>query len=187
VQLVIFGAGDDVLPLVRVAHEIGWHTTVVDTRMLRGSRDRFSLADRVVQCRPEDIGELVRLTSQTSVVVMTHNYLHDLELLRTLLLTKFAYLGLLGPKRRAERLLLDIEDGDELATAALLHRMHAPAGLDIGAETACEIAVSVVAEIKAVLTNREGGLLRRRIGSIHSNASVWDTDRSLREQKAAVV
>ena len=82
---------------------------------------------------------------------MTHNYLHDLELLKTLLNRRVRYLGCLGPKRRAERLLLELAGGTAASAATYLGQFHAPAGLDIGAETPGEIALSIVAEIRAVL------------------------------------
>jgi len=102
--------------------------------------------------------------------MMTHNYLHDLELLKTLLNSRVRYVGCLGPKRRTERLLLELA-GDADSADTYLGQLHTPAGLDIGAETPGEIAFSIIAEIKAVLTGRLGGLLRNRIGSIHTQVT----------------
>lgn len=170
VPLVIFGAGDDALPLVGFARNLGWHTTVVDTRARPTSIERFAEADAVVLCRPEAVSDCVPLLEQSAVVLMTHNYLHDLELLKTLLNRRVRYVGCLGPKRRAERLLLELAGGTAASAATYLGQLHAPAGLDIGAETPSEIALSIIAEIRAVLTGRGGGLLRNRIGSIHNHA-----------------
>jgi xanthine dehydrogenase accessory factor len=167
--LVIFGAGDDVMPLVALAGALGWRTTVVDTRARRGSIGRFANADEVMLCPAEDVPDSVPLTSSTAVVVMTHNYLHDLELLKTLLNADVAYIGCLGPRRRTQRLLLELTGDNETAAMQCLEQLHAPAGLDIGAETPIEIALSIAAEIKAVLKQREGGLLKKRNGSIHAN------------------
>jgi xanthine/CO dehydrogenase XdhC/CoxF family maturation factor len=169
VSLVIVGAGDDALPLVTFARALGWHTTVVDTRARPSTIERLPEADAVLLCRPEDIADRIPWSRRTAVVLMTHNYLHDREILSALLDQPVGYLGLLGPRRRAEKLLSEIGDG---AAAALLGRLHAPAGLDIGADTPGEIAMSIVGEIKAVLSGREGGLLRNRKGSIHSEAPV---------------
>jgi len=162
VRLVVFGAGPDVLPIVDLAKYLSWHTTVVDTSALISSRERFSKADVVLLCRPEDVMSQVSLSERTSVVVMTHNYLHDLELVQQLLPLPLRYLGCLGPKQRTERLLNEAS-GD----TRYLRRLHAPVGLDIGAETAEEIALSIVSEIKAVLSQRSGAQLRERLGSIH--------------------
>ena len=101
------------------------------------------------------------------VVLMTHNYLHDLELLRQLLPLPLRYLGCLGPKRRTERLLLELFDDDTRRAASELRRLHAPIGLDIGAETPEEVALSIVSEIRAVLSERSGAQLREREGTIH--------------------
>jgi len=170
-RLVIFGAGLDVVPVVGLAKKLGWHTTVVDTRARVSSGERFHEADNVLLSRPEDVLMQVPLSERTMVVLMTHNYLHDLELLRQLLPLPLRYLGCLGPKRRTETLLLELFDDDTRRAAAELRRLHAPVGLDIGAETPEEIALSIVSEIKAELCERTGGQLREREGSIHEIAS----------------
>ena len=160
--LVIVGAGDDALPLVTLAKSLGWHTTVVDTRSRPAIVERFDEADEVVLCRAEDVCERVRLNDRTAVVLMTHNYLQDLEILKTLLNTPLRYLGCLGPRQRTEQMLLEIAE-----EIAFLKQLYAPAGLDIGADTPMEVAFSIVSEIKAVAAGREGGLLRLRKGPIH--------------------
>ena len=163
--LVIFGAGDDALPLVALAKNLGWRTTVVDTRLRPAIVERFAEADEVVLCRAEDVRERVRLTDRTVAVLMTHNYLHDLEILPGLLNTPLGYLGCLGPRHRTEQLLREIE-----SDVPFLKQLYAPAGLDIGADTPIEVAFSIVSEIKAVVSGREGGLLRNRKGPIHTPA-----------------
>jgi xanthine dehydrogenase accessory factor len=166
-RLIIFGAGYDVSPVVDLAKGLGWHTTVVDTNARVSSRERFSNADLVLLCRPENVLDHVKLTERTLVVTMTHNYLHDLELLRNLLQMSLRYIGCLGPRRRTERLLLEVADGDERLAREYLNQLHAPIGLDIGAETAEEIALSMVSEMRAVLSSRTGTQLRERKGTIH--------------------
>ncbi len=168
VPLVIFGDGDDALPVVALARNLGWHTTVVDTRARADSARRFAGADAVVLCPPEEACERVLFTERTAAVLMTHNYLHDLELLRALLNKRVGYVGCIGPKRRAERLLSELAGGDAAPPVRYLGQLYAPAGLDIGAETPAEIALSIVAEIRAVLAAREGGPLRNRKGAIHT-------------------
>lgn len=163
--LVIIGAGDDALPLVTLAKNLGWHTTVVDTRSRPAIVERFNEADEVVLCRAEDVCDRVRLNDRTAVVLMTHNYLQDLEILKTLLNTPLQYLGCLGPRQRTEQMLLEISE-----EIAFLKQLYAPAGLDIGADTPMEVAFSIVSEIKAVVAGREGGLLRLRKGPIHAPA-----------------
>lgn len=163
--LVIVGAGDDALPLVTLAKNLGWHTTVVDTRSRPAIVERFNEADEVVLCRAEDVCNRVRLTDRAAVVLMTHNYLQDLEILKTLLNTPLLYLGCLGPRQRTEQMLLEIA-----GEIAFLKQLYAPAGLDIGGDTPIEVAFSIVSEIKAVVSGREGGPLRNRKGPIHAPA-----------------
>lgn len=131
--------------------------------------ERFPLADRMILSRLEPGHELI--DNCTAAVVMTHNYLHDLELLKILLPSAVTYLGILGPKSRTKQLLQKLQQGMR-PTAAPLHRLHGPIGLDLGADTPEAIALSIVAEIQSVLANRSGGLLRDRKGPIHSRSNV---------------
>lgn len=165
--LVVFGAEHDALPLVRQARAVGWHVTIVDTRARRATGERFAEADEIMLCRAADVTAHVSLTEDTAAVVMTHNYLDDVELLRALLPSPVCYLGLLGAKQRAEKLLEELGAGSRGPTAAQIARLHSPVGMDIGAETPEEIALSIVAEIKAVSAARRGGFLRDRAAPIH--------------------
>jgi len=174
VALVIFGAGADAVPLVRIARRLGWHATVVDTHARSRSLARFANADAVILCRPEEVSAHVTITPSTAAVLMTHNYFHDLEVLNVLLHQPIRYLGCLGPKRRTERLLSEVPGGPVALEKLSFGALHAPVGMDIGAETPSEIAVSIAAEILAVLRGRFGGPLHRRHGSIHGHAASLD-------------
>ena len=167
VPLMIFGAGHDAVPLVHLAQELGWYVTVVDSRQSENTRERFPSADEVVLSRPQGIGESVPLDNRTVAVVMTHNYLYDLELLKSLLLSCVRYLGILGPKSRTEKLFQDLQKQGITPTETQLQNLYSPVGLDIGADTPEEIALSIVAEIQAVLANHSGGSLRHKLGPIH--------------------
>ena len=171
VPLVIFGAGHDAIPVVQLASELGWHVTVVDSRQSYATKNRFSLADAVILSRPESIIENVFVDHRTVAVVMTHNYLYDREILRTLLPFPLRYLGILGPKSRTERLLQELQAEGSRPSPEQLRRLYGPIGLDIGADTPEEIALAIVAEIQAVIANRSGGLLRDRRGPIHNRDS----------------
>lgn len=170
-SLIICGAEHDAVPVVHLAKTLGWHVIVVDTRAREVARERFALADEVVLCRAEKIAERVALTETAAVVLMTHNYLDDLELLRTLLPTPVRYLGLLGSRARASKLLEELRAELSAAGAALtnaqLSRLHSPIGMDIGAETPDEIALAIIAEIKAVTAARGGGYLRDSDAPVH--------------------
>jgi xanthine dehydrogenase accessory factor len=174
-SLVIAGAGNDVVPLVEIAAMLGWETTVVDGRPQYATAERFKKAGKVVVSKAERILEQVDTDEQTLFVLMTHNYNYDLSLLRELMKAHYPYIGLLGPRKKLERMLEALsEEGinpDEKQLAAL----HGPVGLDIGAETAQEIAVSIIAEIKALLTGRHGGPLKDCPVAIHHRPGLIST------------
>lgn len=172
VPLIIFGAGHDAVPLVRFAKELGWHVTLIDSRPGYATRMRFPLADLLVVCPPEELPERVSLDERTVIAVVTHNFLYDSALLRMLLPSPVRYIGLLGPKRRTLRLLDHAQEIGLLLSETSLGRVYGPIGLDIGAETPEEIALAVVAEIKAVLTGRGGGMLRNRVGPLHKPGDI---------------
>jgi xanthine dehydrogenase accessory factor len=174
VPLVIFGAGHDAVPLVRFAKEMGWHVTVVDPRPGHAISKRFPLADTLIVCRPEEVYERIKVDRCTVAVLMTHNMLHDAELLKALLPLPLRYLGLLGSKRRAQRLLHEAGEKEVAWNERLFEKVSCPIGLDIGADTPEQIALAVVAEIQAVLAGRSGGMLRDREGPLHEQSPVVD-------------
>jgi xanthine/CO dehydrogenase XdhC/CoxF family maturation factor len=166
-SLVIFGAGSDAVPLVRFAKELGWRVTLVDHRPAMAARPQFASVDEVVVARPESVAERVWIDARTAVVVMTHNYAHDLGLLDLLLRSEARYVGVLGPRARTDRLLEDLAQSGTIFDPQELERLYAPVGIDIGAESPEEIALSILAEIRAVASGRRGGMLRDRDGAIH--------------------
>ena len=166
IALVVFGAGDDAIPLVQVAAGIGWQVTVVDHRPAFAVAERLPEAEQVILGRAPELFDDLRLDG-CAAMVMTHNYIQDLALLRKLVYEKVRYLGVLGPKARTDRLLNDLGNERVILSAEMRRILHSPVGLDIGADTSEEIALSVIAEIRAVLSGRAGGLLRHRKGPIH--------------------
>jgi xanthine/CO dehydrogenase XdhC/CoxF family maturation factor len=166
--LTLFGAGDDAQPLARIAHELGWKVTVADPRPALLTESRFPWAAGLVLGPAEELVARAAPPAASIVVVMTHHYLHDRPLLRHLLPLPLGYLGLLGPKKRAERLLADIAGEGFAVTDAMRARLRAPVGLDLGADSPEEIALSIIAEIAATLTGRDGRPLRERIRPIHA-------------------
>jgi xanthine dehydrogenase accessory factor len=167
VPLFIFGAGPDVLPLVVIAADLGWHTTVVDTQARAASLERFAQADAVILCRPAEADTRVLLSESAVAVLMTHNYLHDMELLPLVLNSRARYVGCLGSRRRTERLMSILPDTPATADQRHAGGLRAPIGLDIGAETSSEIALSIAAEILSAIRSQSGGPLSRRPGPIH--------------------
>jgi xanthine dehydrogenase accessory factor len=164
--LAIFGAGDDARPLCRMAKELGWRVVIVDPRSAFATPERFPEADQVTVAAPDDLSQ-VAFDDWTVGVVMTHHYRFDMPLLRTLLPRRLKYLGLLGPKKRAERILADLRQGGADFDAEMLSRLHAPVGLDLGGGTPEEVALAIIAEIQSVLNQRDARALRERTRPIH--------------------
>ncbi|GLE71601.1 XdhC family protein [Pseudomonas aeruginosa] len=173
-RLVIFGAGHDAQPLVRMAKLLGWHVTVIDGRAHFARAERFAEADQVLVGdveQPFDYHELVR---GAAVAVMTHSLVQDAHWLKGVLHSEPCYVGQLGPRERTERLLAGIHEQlakpqDELPG---LESLHYPIGLDLGGDTPECVAMAVLAEIQAVLNGRNGGSLRFRSASIHDSDPV---------------
>jgi xanthine dehydrogenase accessory factor len=165
--LFVFGAGDDARPLVRLAKELGWWVTVADPRAAFATDERFPEADRVVSGPADTLVRDLNPEKGSLAVVMTHHYVHDLPILRALLPRPLAYVGLLGPKKRALRILDDLRAGGLETTLEQRDRLHAPVGLDLGAETPEEVALAIIAEIQATLTTRDARPLRDRKAPIH--------------------
>jgi xanthine dehydrogenase accessory factor len=160
VPLLIVGAGHDALPVLRLGKELGWHVTLIDGRSNHARPERFPEADRVLVADMAcPLRDLV-VDEQTVAVLMSHSYPQDSAFLKALHGLPLRYLGVLGPRKRTERML-------EEAGLRAHPDLHSPVGLDIGADTPEEIALSIVSEIKAALSGRAGGMLLRRAGPIH--------------------
>ena len=170
VELFICGAGNDALPLELMAHIIGWHTTIADGRKTYANSKRFAKAGKIIVGKPAEVVPQISIHEQSIFVLMSHNYQYDIEMLRLLIKSSCSYIGILGPKKKTEKMLEElVNDGMEL-TAAEREKIHGPAGLDIGAETPQEIALSITSEIKAVLSKKAGNSLRNKNGFIHDHS-----------------
>ncbi|MCX6931918.1 MAG: XdhC family protein [Verrucomicrobia bacterium] len=166
-SLLIFGAGDDAQPLAALAGQLGWSVTVADPRAAFATVARFPTADPLVVAPAADLVARLAPEPAALAVVMTHHYVHDVPLLHDLLPLNLSYLGLLGPKKRADRILADLaRDGLNLNSDQLA-RLHAPVGLDLGAERPAEVALAILAEMQAALTRRDARPLRERTRPIH--------------------
>lgn len=175
--LTIFGAGDDAQPLAELAHTLGWRVTVADGRAHLARRDRFPKATevRVLEYADPALRASCGLTMAAArstqnggngtmvaepvsrdglAVILTHSYEQDRALLTSLLPQTLAYLGILGPRHRTERLLAEITPGLGLTLDQALARLHSPVGLDLGAGEPAAVALSIVAEMQAVLHRR---------------------------------
>jgi xanthine/CO dehydrogenase XdhC/CoxF family maturation factor len=147
-RVLICGAGPDALPLARILDELDWEVVVVDHRADFARPERFPRRCRVVHSRPRALAEQVAVDQFDGALVMSHHLENDAEYLRRLAAQPPRYLGLLGPAARKERLR-------EMANCPSL-TIHGPAGLDIGSELPASIALSIAAEMHAVLNGRDG-------------------------------
>lgn len=173
IHLHIFGGGHDVRPVVRIAKELGWPTTVVGRKTQDELADRFPRADHhVFLMNPEEVLDYVTVDARTPAVIMNHNYQRDKTLVHKLLPTPVPYVGALGPRLRTERIMDELQADDPALTEADFDKLHGPVGLDLGTETPQEIALAIIAEIQAVLHERPATKLRERKGSIHEKVPV---------------
>jgi xanthine dehydrogenase accessory factor len=169
-NLIVFGAGADAVPLVELGKNLGWRVAVVDHRAAFANMERFPAADEILLSRTENAGDNLAIDEDSVAVVMTHNYERDREILKFLSKSAARYVGVLGPKRRTESLLQELTDAGEVFAENELSKLYAPVGLDIGADTPETIALSIVAEINSVLAGRAAGFLRNRNGSIYGRS-----------------
>ena len=165
-RLLIYGAVDTAEALCRAAQEIGWRPIVADARARFATSERLPSAEEIVVAWPEETLAQVRPDDATAIVILTHDDKFDVPMIIGALETDAFYIGALGSRRnqerRRERLL---EAGvDEAA----LERVSGPCGLDVGAQTPAETAISILAEIMAVRAGREGGRLREATTRIHA-------------------
>ena len=168
VKLLVCGSGPDALPVAAFGANLGWDVTVVDHRPLTPAHAaRFPRA-KVVYC--EDalcLRDKVPITPRTAAVVVSHHFERDRNYLESLLASEAAYIGMLGPRARTEKMLSDLAargvkrgDGDE--------RLYAPVGMDIGGDGPDAIALAIVAEVSAIMSKRTGMHLRDKRGPLHA-------------------
>jgi xanthine/CO dehydrogenase XdhC/CoxF family maturation factor len=174
VQLMVCGAGTDAQPVVTQAAALGWSVVVLDQRADFARESRFPGADRVIAARDVAALDGLRLDARTAAIVMSHSFAQDTFFLESLLQHPLGYLGVLGARRRTLELLA------RLGRDAMPPGLHAPAGLDIGAETPEQIALSILSEVQATFAKRRGGALCERDGSIHDREHHWEHDRESR-------
>jgi xanthine dehydrogenase accessory factor len=151
IRLLLFGTGPEIEPLIQLAGNLGW---VVE---------HFG--------HPSELGDDFQPDEQTAALVMNHNFGRDLLALDRLFPLQFRYVGLLGPRKRHAELLARLSEYRSVNFEAGIRNLYAPAGLDIGSEAPEEVALAIVSEVAAVLSNRTGGFLRERRSDPHTIAT----------------
>jgi xanthine/CO dehydrogenase XdhC/CoxF family maturation factor len=147
-RVLICGAGPDALPLARMLSELDWNVTLVDHRPAYARQERFPASCRLLKCRPTSLEQKLELKQLDAAVIMSHHLGNDAEYLKQLARHDLPYLGVLGPCARRDRLKQMSGCPDQV--------IYGPVGLDIGAELPEAIALSITAEIHAVLNERDG-------------------------------
>jgi len=174
VSLIIFGGGFDARPVSQLAKSLGWDVQVTDECVAHIAPIFFPAADKLSLCHRDFIDRDFDITPFTACVLMSHNYEYDRDVLKKLLKTETPYIGILGPRKRFDKMLAEFESFDIPFTTDDIHRIHSPIGLDIGAETPDEIAISIIGEIQGKFVNRSGGFLKYRNAPIHQRDSKSD-------------
>lgn len=159
IEIMIFGAGHDAIPVAKYSVSLGYRTIVVDARENFNNEEHFPGTERMI-VRYDSFAKEVRISSRTYIIVMNHHLEKDQATLQFVLKSQAPYVGVLGPRSRRVRMIEALRsDGIEFTTDQL-QKMYSPIGLDIGAESPEEIAMSILAEIIAVRNGHHGGFLQ---------------------------
>jgi xanthine/CO dehydrogenase XdhC/CoxF family maturation factor len=167
ISLVIVGAGNDAIPLQSIAETLGWEVIIVDGRHTYAKIERFSSACQIIVSKPEKVLEQIPIDEKTVFVLMTHNYNYDYAILKALLGKNVPYIGALGPKKKLDNMITDLKAENIFLNEKQKNIIYGPVGLELGAETPAEIALSITAEIMSVMNNKKGGSLRNFLTEIH--------------------
>ncbi len=169
VHLLVCGSGPDAGPIARFGIELGWEVTVVDHRAGVAERASRFPGARVIECLDAlELADCVSLSSRTAAVVVSHHFERDKNYLNSLLRSDAAYIGMLGPRARTERMFADLEA--EPVPLQPDERVYSPVGMDIGGDGPDAIALAIIAEISAVSSRRSAGHLRDKRGPLHAAA-----------------
>jgi xanthine/CO dehydrogenase XdhC/CoxF family maturation factor len=164
IHLLLFGAGNDTIPVAKLASLLGWDLTLIDGRKNHATAQRFPTATNII-IEPADRAVAgLNPDNNTVALLMTHNFEYEAVVLKDLIPYSLPYIGILGPKKKTDKLVARLEsEGTNVHTG----NIYAPIGLDIGAEGSEEIALSALAEIKAVLAKKNPDFLKNKLGPIH--------------------
>lgn len=163
-RLFLFGAGNDTVPLAKMADLLGMEVVVIDGRKNLATSQRFPSALKIITGAGDEVVGQMDADCSSAALLMTHNFEYEAQVLEDLLPLGLPYVGILGPKKKSEKL---IEQLEKKGVAVNQATVYSPMGLDIGAEGPEEIALSILAEVKAVLAKKQGTFLRNKTGPIH--------------------
>ena len=167
IALVIVGAGNDAIPLAKMAAIIGWDIAIVDGRITHANTQRFPSIKQIHVGKPAEVISQLCIDHRTALVLMTHNYNYDLSMLELLQGKPFGYLGLLGPAAKRERMFDELKQKGIVFSENEMEKIFGPTGLNLGAETADEIALSICSEIMSSINQTSAIQLREKLDPIH--------------------
>ncbi len=167
-RLVIIGTEHDAMKLCQLAANTGWEVEIIGSPKDPKRLEDFPGAHMLMNSLPEDL-HIQKVDHQTAIVLMTHNFAKDLLYLQAIKETQPAYIGLLGPARRREKLLSAFIDYFPEIADEFLDSIHGPAGLNLGAETPQEIAIAIIAEVLSVIRDQKPIPLQDKKGAIHDD------------------
>jgi len=167
ISLFVVGAGNDAIPLIKFANILGWETHLMDGRHTHANLKRFPSVTNILVGKPLELIPTMTIDARTAFILMTHNYNYDLKMLECLQGKGFGYIGLLGPMAKRERMFEELNQKAVVFTNAEKEKIFGPTGLDLGAERAEEIALSICSEVMSVMNKKSAIKLREKTGPIH--------------------
>jgi xanthine dehydrogenase accessory factor len=163
INLIIYGSNYDIYPLMRIAKELGWNVAVV-MNAVKANKLLYSIADKIVDIKAK---ETLVIDEHTAILLMSHDLQTDLANLKNVILNNSFYIGILGPKKRFQKMMECLKEQNFILPSDKLNFIFSPAGLDIGAKTPEEIALSITAEIISISEGKNGTSLKDKQGTIH--------------------
>ncbi len=165
INLVIYGSNYDILPAATIGRELGWNVTVV-MNIAKANKLLIETATKIIDNKSD---QEPAIDNYSAIVLMAHDYKTDLNNLKKVLQTEASYIGLLGPRKRSEKMFRELLKENIKLSEHSMERIYAPCGLDIGASNPEEIALSITAEIRAHFAGRKGMSLKFRQGTIYND------------------
>lgn len=170
IELYIFGGGYDIIPLTQMAQLLGWQTIIAEECPAHLIPKNFPNS-QLINTQTHTLPPSLTGATHQKALLMSHNYKYDLKMLQQLLKTPLEYIGILGPKKRFEKMRQELLSQNTPLSPEDEQRIHSPIGLDLGAETPEEIALAIIAEIQSHHKKTNAIALKNKQGSIHSRNS----------------
>ncbi len=167
ISVNIIGTGYDVFPLINICQLLGWEAKIIGERPSSATKN-LQNSCRMIIAQPTQLLDKIVLHNRTAFILMSHNYQYDKNVLKNIIQKDIPYIGMLGPKSKFKRIIKEYEEEGITISEEQIVRVHSPIGLDIGAETAEEIALCIAAEIMSVFAQKAPIFLKNKIARIHA-------------------